>query len=81
MYPQVRMVTLTALASHLVRDAVFGEYGKNEMCDAKPLLEAIPDHSLKVFDNGFLSADILLGLQRQARHWLIPAKKIRPAIQ
>ncbi len=75
-YPQVRMVTLTALASHLVRDAVFGEYGKNEMRYAKPLLEAIPDHSLTVFDKGFLSADILLGLQHQgqARHWLIPAK-------
>ena len=75
-YPQVRMVTLTALASHLVRNAVFGEYGKNEMRYARSLLEAIPDHSLTVFDKGFLSADILLGLQHQgkARHWLIPAK-------
>ena len=75
-YPQVRMVTLTALASHLVREAVFGEYGKNEMRYAKPLLEAIPDYSLTVFDKGFLSAEILLNLQcrGEARHWLIPAK-------
>ena len=75
-YPQVRMVTLTALASHLVRNAVFGEYGKNEMRYARSLMADIPDHSLTVFDKGFLSADILLSLQRQGiqRHWLIPAK-------
>jgi len=75
-YPQVRLVTLTALASHLIRDAVFGEYGKNEMRYARELLANIPDHSLTVFDKGFLSADILLGLQQQGvqRHWLIPAK-------
>lgn len=75
-YPQVRMVTLTALASHLVREAVFGEYGKNEMRYAKSILEGIPDYSLTVFDKGFLSADILLNLQQSGvqRHWLIPAK-------
>ena len=75
-YPQVRMVTLTALASHLVRDAAFGEYGKNEMRYVQQLLSNIPDHSLTVFDKGFLSAEILVGLHRQGqqRHWLIPAK-------
>lgn len=75
-YPQVRMVTLTALASHLVRDATFGEYGKNEMRYVQQLLANIPDYSLTVFDKGFLSAEILLGLQHhgQQRHWLIPAK-------
>jgi len=30
-YPQLRLLTLTSLSTHLVRDAVFGEYGKNEM--------------------------------------------------
>ena len=28
-YPQMRMLTLTSLATHLLRDAVLGEYGKN----------------------------------------------------
>lgn len=75
-YPQLRLLTLTALATHLVREAVFGEYGKSEMRYARDLLQAVPDHSLTVFDKGFLSADLLLQLQQAGteRHWLIPAK-------
>lgn len=75
-YPQLRLLTLTALASHLVRDAVFGAYGKNEMLYAKSLLDQVPDKSLTVFDKGFFSASLLLQLQSkgQQRHWLIPAK-------
>jgi len=75
-YPQLRLLTLTSLSTHLVRDAVFGEYGKSEMRYAKDLLAAIPDHSLTVFDKGFFSADILLQVQNSGiqRHWLIPAK-------
>lgn len=75
-YPQMRLLTLTSLSTHLVRDAVFGEYGKNEMRHAKDLLAAIPDHSLTVFDKGFLSAELLLQVQSAgtARHWLIPAR-------
>lgn len=75
-YPQLRMLTLTSLATHLLRDAVFGEYGKNEMRYAKELIDAIPEHSLTVFDRGFLSAEILLQVQQTGvqRHWLIPAK-------
>ena len=75
-YPQVRLLTLTALATHLVRHAVFGEYGKNEMRYASELLQAVPNHSLTVMDKGFLSADLLLQLHQTGveRHWLIPAK-------
>lgn len=75
-YPQLRLLTLTSLSTHLVRDAVFGEYGKNEMRYAKDLLAAIPDHCLTVFDKGFLSAELLLQVQSAgtARHWLIPAR-------
>jgi hypothetical protein len=75
-YPQIRLVTLTALATHLVRDAVFGAYGVNEMRYAADLLARIPDRSLTVFDRGFFSAALLVGLQNRGlqRHWLIPAK-------
>jgi len=75
-YPQLRLLTLTALATHLVREAIFGEYGKSEMRYARDLLQAIPDHSLTVFDKGFLSAELLLQVQQDGteRHWLIPAK-------
>ncbi len=75
-YPQLRLLTLTSLSTHLLRDAVFGEYGKNEMRYCTQLVQSIPDHSLTVFDKGFLSAEILLAVQQGgiARHWIIPAK-------
>ena len=75
-YPQVRAVTLTAIPTHLVADIAFGKYGQNEMLYAHALIERLPDHSLTVFDKGFLSAQILLGLHGvgSERHYLIPAK-------
>ena len=75
-YPQVRGVTLTALPTHLIRNAVFGPYATNEMSFAKELVPTIPPDSLTVFDRGFLSAEILCALTSGAdnRHFLIPAK-------
>lgn len=75
-YPQVRGVTLTAVPTHLIRDATFGPYGSNEMVYAKELLESIPNDSLTAFDKGFLSAEILCGLTKGGtnRHFIIPAK-------
>ncbi|AXS79466.1 IS4 family transposase [Dechloromonas sp. HYN0024] len=75
-YPQVRAVSITAIPTHLVADMAFGQYGQNEMLYAKTLVERIADHSLTIFDRGFLSAEILLGLSLagEARHYLIPAK-------
>lgn len=75
-YPQVRAVSLTAIPTHLVCDIAFGPYDQNEMRYAKSLIEGIAEHSLTVFDRGFLSAEILVGLTMagQERHYLIPAK-------
>jgi hypothetical protein len=75
-YPQVRGVTLTAVPTHLIRDAKFGPYGINEMLSAKDLLASIADDSLTAFDKGFLSAEILCTLTSQGtnRHFVIPAK-------
>ena len=75
-YPQVRGVTLTAIPTHLIRDAAFGAYGVNEMLSAKELLPSIPDDSLTAFDKGFLSAEILCSLTSNGnnRHFIIPAK-------
>ncbi len=75
-YPQVRAVSLTALPTHLVSAIEFGQYGQNEMLYAKALIGRIEDHSLTVFDKGFVSAQILLGLSGAGleRHDLIPAK-------
>ena len=76
-YPQVRGVSLTAIPTHLVADIAFGCYGRNEMLYAKGLIERVPDHSLTIFDKGFLAAEILWGLRMggSERHFLIPAKK------
>lgn len=75
-YPQVRGVTLTALSTHLVHSAAFGQYGTNEMLYAKQLIDGIPNDSLTVFDRGFLSAEILCALTRggSERHFVIPTK-------
>jgi hypothetical protein len=75
-YPQVRGVTLTALPTHLIRNAIFGPYKINEMLYAKQLVAHIPVDSLTVFDRGFLSAEILCALTTgvENRHFLIPAK-------
>ena len=75
-YPQVRGVTLMAIPTHLVIDAVFRPYDMNEMLYAKMLVPGIADHTLTVFDKGFLAAEILCGLTANGhnRHFLIPAK-------
>ena len=75
-YPQVRGVSLTAIPTRLIADIAFGEYDTNEMRYAAELIGRIPDHSLTVFDKGFFSASILLGLSLDGdqRHFLIPAK-------
>jgi hypothetical protein len=75
-YPQVRAVTLMAIPTRLIGDAAFGEYDKNEMRYAEKLIERIPDQSVIVFDKGFFSAALLLGLSLNGdqRHFLIPAK-------
>ena len=75
-YPQVPGVTLTAVPTHLVRDAKFGPYAINEMLYAKELLASIPDDSLTFLDKGFLSAEILCDVTYGGanRHFIIPAK-------
>lgn len=75
-YPQVRGVTVTAIPTHLIRDAAFGPYDVNEMRYARELLACIPDDSLTAFDKGFLSAEILCTLTSAGnnRHFVIPAK-------
>ncbi|WP_161633345.1 IS4 family transposase [Paraburkholderia dilworthii] len=75
-YPQARAVTLSSIDTHIVRDAEIGPYGKNEMLTARQLVPRIPDHSVTVFDKGFMSAQILWSLRASgaSRHFIIPAK-------
>jgi Transposase DDE domain len=75
-YPLARMVTLSALRSHLIASASFGPYNASEHQYAADLWPAIPDDSLTIVDKGFFAAGILIPLSRdkQNRHWLIRRK-------
>ncbi len=82
-YPQVRLVALMALRSHLLRSVSFGPYrGKEtgEQALAEELWPTIPEDSLTIFDKGFLNYGALWRLHHDAagepttRHFLIRAK-------
>lgn len=74
-YPLVRLVTLMALRSHILAGARFGPYSRGEHAYANQLWPMVPDNSLTLVDRGFLSARILIGLERSGsnRHWMTRA--------
>lgn len=76
-YPQVRMVCLMELSSHLLVDSAFESVAENEMTLASQLIEKTPDNSLTLFDKGFYSLGLLHQWHSQGvnRHWLLPLKK------
>ncbi len=75
-YPQVRLVTLMAVRSHLLLTASFGSYNIDERTYAVDLWPSVPDDSLTLIDRGFLQANVLVPLRRDGRnrHWLTRAK-------
>jgi len=75
-YPQLRLVTLMALRTHLLAGLALGPYRTGEVTLAETLWGRIPDDSLTILDRGFLSYGLLYRLQTQgrSRHWLIRAK-------
>ena len=76
-YPQVRIVALMVLRSHVLAGLVVGAYAEGEVTLAASLWPTLPEASLTIVDRGFLS--YLLFHQIQAagpnRHWLTRAKK------
>lgn len=75
-YPQVRMVCLMELSSHLMAGSALDDYKVSEMRLAEQLIESTPDHSLTLFDRGFYSTGLLHQWANTGvkRHWLIPLK-------
>jgi hypothetical protein len=75
-YPQVRLVALMALRSHLLAALSLGPWSVGEVSLAEPLWAQLPDHSLTILDRGFLSYALLhhLATGGPQRHWLIRAK-------
>lgn len=76
-FPMRGLVALINVRSHLILDAQLSPYRRSEMRLADEFLQQIPDGSVTLFDKGFWSADLLLGLSTRgdSRHWLIPARK------
>ena len=83
-YPQVRLVALMALRSHVISAVAFGPCsGKKtgELSLAKQLWPQLPDDSLVIMDKGFLAYALLYHLSHDedgsanSKHWLLRAKK------
>ena len=76
-YPQVRMVCLMELSSHLLRASAYGSYEQNEMRLAARLADDAPDNSVTLLDKGFWSVGLLHHWHQagRERHWLTPLKK------
>jgi putative transposase len=76
-YPQVRVVCLMELTSHLIGGAVMGCQNENEMILAEGLIPRVPDNSLTLFDKGYTSFGLLSAWHQagENRHWMIAARK------
>ncbi len=75
-YPQLRLVVLMVLRSHLLAGVSLGPWSAGETTLAEPLWARLPDRSLTILDRGFLAYALLHRLARSGveRHWLIRAK-------
>src|SRR5208337_4089433 len=75
-YPQLRLVALMVLRSHLLAGMSLGPWSAGETALAEPLWARLPDHSVTILDRGFLSYALLhrLATSGRERHWLIRAK-------
>jgi len=75
-YPQVRVIALMALRSHLLSAFRFADYGTGETTLARELWREIPPRSLTIVDRNFLVAKDLMWWEASGeRHWLTRAKK------
>lgn len=75
-YPQLRMVALMVLRSHLLADFAAGSFDTNEQNLAQKLWDQLPDHCLVVVDKGFINYRVFFQVHSRAeqRHWLCRAK-------
>ena len=76
-YPQLRLVTLMVLRSHLLLDVAFGPYHDSELSLAQQLWPQVPARSLLILDRGFANYTNFhqLADPAQQRYWLIRAKQ------
>jgi len=75
-YPQLRLIAVMVLRSHLLADVALGPYTSNEQRIAAELWPRLPDRSLIIMDKGFINYAVFhqIATQGTARHWLVRAK-------
>lgn len=74
-YPQVRVVAMMALRSHILSAFRFAPYGTGETTIARELWNEMPEDSLAIVDRNFLVKKDLIALERSGnRHWLTRTK-------
>lgn len=74
-YPQVRVVALMALRSHVLATVRFAPYSVGETTLARAVWSEIPENTLTVIDRNFLVKKDLIHLETSGnRHWLSRTK-------
>jgi hypothetical protein len=75
-YPQVRVVALMVLRSHLMAAAAFGASSDSEVKLAETIWPTLPENSITIVDRGFISYKVFHDIQSGAgnRHWLTRSK-------
>jgi hypothetical protein len=75
-YPQLRLVALMVLRSHLLAALAVGPYRDGELTLAEDLWTKLPDRSLTIMDRGFATYALFQRLAdpNRGRHWLTRAK-------
>jgi len=75
-YPQVRVVALMAVRSHMISSFRFGPYNTSERALAENFWDDVPDDSLTILDRNYLAVRDLtqLRLSGKNKHWLTRAK-------
>lgn len=75
-YPQVRVVALMVLRSHILAAIRFGPCTSSELKLAADLWPLLPDDSITLVDRGFISYKVFHDIQSggKNRHWLTRAK-------
>jgi len=76
-YPQIQVVGLMALRSHLLLDFDFDHCRRGEFPLAAPMLEKTPSDSVVILDRAFVSHRLFHQMRsvENNRHWLIRATK------
>ncbi|MNJ51356.1 hypothetical protein D3C77_466580 [compost metagenome] len=77
-FPMLRLVALMNVRSHMILDAQLSPYRRSEMCLAEVFLQQITEHSVTLFDKGFLGGAAVESEQRGYPASLVdPGKKER----